>query len=328
MRQITRLSRSEGNGDGQNAPCSRRSVQPDPASGATAMQVFAHHAHVFPASVNPNGTVERLLALLDACAIDGAVCFAPFPHQMTAAGVDPIEWLAKELAPHDRLEGFGTLDLRRENTSRSVTDQVRRIKDLGLLGIKMHPNAQEFDLLSPEAFEGYAAAQEHGLFLTFHSGVHHYRIKHYDVLKFDEVAEHFPELRFSLEHVGGYHFFPQALAVIVNRIPFPPVPGRRCMVYGGLTSVFTPHYNRYWYMPPERLNEAVLQATPDQLIFGLDFPYNLEENTLLALQTLRGLGLEPHQLAKILGGNIREALGLPPMQPSAPRTQLEHVGPH
>ena len=292
------------------------------------MQVFANHAHVFPSSLNPGGTIDRLLSLLDACEIDGAVCFAPFAHQSKAGDPDPVEWLARELSRRSRLCGFGTVDLRRENTDLSIADQVRRIKDLGLLGIKMHPNAQQFDLLSPEAFEAYAAAQEYGLFVTFHSGVHHYRIKHYNVLNFDEVAEHFPDLRFSLEHVGGYHFFPQALAVIVNRIPFPPVPGRRCMVYGGLTSVFTPDYNRYWYMPRERLMEAVLQATPDQLIFGLDFPYNLEENTLFALQTLRSLGLEQHQLAKILGGNLREALGLPPAQAAVPQGQLERVGPH
>ena len=294
---------------------------------ATSMHVFAHHAHVFPASVNPNGTIDRLLQMLDACGIDEAVCFAPFAHQAKGAGVDPVEWLARELARRERLYGFGTVDLRRENTMLPVADQVRRIREFGLRGIKMHPNAQQFDLLSPEAFEAYAAAQKHGLFVTFHSGVHHYRIKHYNVLKFDEVAHHFPSLRFSLEHVGGYHFFPEALAVIVNRIPFPPVPGRRCNVYGGLTSVFTPHYNRYWYMSRERLTEAVLQATPDQLIFGLDFPYNLEDNTLMGLQALRSLGLEPQQLAKILGGNLRDALGLPPVQAAVAQKKLEPVAP-
>jgi predicted TIM-barrel fold metal-dependent hydrolase len=174
----------------------------------------------------------------------------------------------------------------------------------------MHPNAQEFDILAPEAMEAYAAAEEQGLFITFHSGVHAARIRDYEVLKFDEVAEHFPSLRVSMEHMGGYSFFNEALAVIVNRIPFPPVPGKRCMVYGGLTSVFTPHYCRFWYMNRERLLEAVAQATADQLIFGLDFPYNQEENTKLALTTLNELGLPQEQLAKILGGNLREALGM------------------
>ena len=266
--------------------------------------VLAHHAHVFPESVNPGGSVDRLLRLLDACDIGGAVCFAPFPHQMP--GTDPVQWLASEIRGRDRLHGFGTVDVRRHD----LRDQVRRIADAGLRGIKLHPNAQEFDLLGDAALEIYAAAQDEDLFLTFHSGVHHYRIKHYNVLGFDEIAYNFRKLRISLEHVGGYSFFNEALAVIVNNIPFPPEPGKRPRVFGGLTSVFTPHYNRFWHMPRERLVEAVAQAGAEQLIFGLDFPYNLEENTKLGLETLRGLGLPAEDLALILGGNLRRELGI------------------
>ena len=249
--------------------------------------VLAHHAHVFPPSVNANGTADRLLRLMDECGIDQAVCFAPFAHQVQALGIDPVAWLADELKSRPRLYGFGTVDVRR----RDLRDQVRRIAGFGFRGIKVHPNAQEFDMLGEAALELYGAAQDENLFLTFHSGVHHYRIRHYNVLNFDEIAWNFPKLRLSLEHVGGYSFFPEALAVIVNNIPFPPRPGERPRVFGGLTSVFTPHYNRFWYMPRERLLEAVAQAGASLLIFGLDFPYNLEDNTKLGLRTLRELGL-------------------------------------
>jgi predicted TIM-barrel fold metal-dependent hydrolase len=269
-------------------------------------QVLAHHAHVFPEAVNPAGTMERLLRLMDDCGIDGAVCFAPFAHQLEGTGIDRVAWLAAELKNQPRLHGFGTVDMRRPD----LRDQVRRIADAGFRGIKVHPNAQEFDMLGDAAFQLYAAAQDQDLFLTFHSGVHHYRIRHYNVLGFDEIAFNFPKLRFSLEHIGGYSFFHEALAVIVNNIPFPPRQGDRPRVFGGLTSVFTPHYNRFWYMSRERLIEAVAQAGAAQLIFGLDFPYNLEDNTRLALRTLRELGLPDADLALILGGNLRRELGL------------------
>jgi len=268
--------------------------------------VLAHHAHVFPPSVNANGTADRLLRLMDECGIDQAVCFAPFAHQVQALGIDPVAWLADELKSRPRLYGFGTVDVRR----RDLRDQVRRIAGFGFRGIKVHPNAQEFDMLGEAALELYGAAQDENLFLTFHSGVHHYRIRHYNVLNFDEIAWNFPKLRLSLEHVGGYSFFPEALAVIVNNIPFPPRPGERPRVFGGLTSVFTPHYNRFWYMPRERLLEAVAQAGASLLIFGLDFPYNLEDNTKLGLKTLRELGLSESDLALILGGNLRRELGI------------------
>lgn len=270
------------------------------------LRIFANHAHVFPESVNPGGTIARLLRVLDACGIEQAVCFAPFSNQVEGARIDPNRWLAGELAGQTRLVGFGTLDLSRDD----VAGQVKRIAELGFRGIKMHPNAQAFDILCPAAMEAYAAAQDLGLFITFHSGVHHYRIAHYNVLKFDEVAYHFPDLRFSLEHVGGYAFFNEALAVITNNIPFPPIPGRKPRVYGGLTSIFTPDYVRMWYMPPERMRELIAQAGAEQLIFGLDFPYNLEKNTRTALQTFTQLGLPDFQLRMILGDNLREVLNL------------------
>jgi len=269
------------------------------------MKIFAHHAHVFPEGINPDGTIDRLTKLLDHCEIANAVCFSPFHNQVKGTDIDPVQWLKKELAHRPRLRGFGTVDVHRDD----VADQVRAIADAGFRGIKMHPQAQEFALLSPEAFKAFEAAEKHNLFITFHSGVHHYRIKDYRVLDFDEIAHHFPELRFSLEHVGGYSFFADALAVIVNRIPFPPVPGKRCMVFGGLTSVFTQDYNRFWYMCRERMLELIAQVGPQQLIFGLDFPYNLEENTLTALATLKGLGLAPDDLALILGGNLCREMG-------------------
>lgn len=269
------------------------------------MKIFAHHAHVFPETVKPAGSIDRLLRLLDTCQIDHAVCFAPFDYQLRGTDMVPNQWLARQLTSQPRLRGFGTIDVYRND----VDEQVRIAADLGFKGLKVHPQAQEFALLSPEAFKLYAAAEKAGLFITFHSGVHHGRIKSYRVLDFDEVAHHFPALKFSLEHVGGYSFFAEALAVIVNRIPFPPKPGQRCLVFGGMTSIFTQDYNRFWYMNRERMNELIAQAGVNQLIFGLDFPYNLEENTQTALATLRGLGLPEADLALILGGNLCRELG-------------------
>jgi predicted TIM-barrel fold metal-dependent hydrolase len=175
------------------------------------VKIFAHHAHVFPASLNEAGTVDRLLAMLDACGIEGAVCFAPYPHQLEKQN----QWLAKEIKGQPRLAGFGTIDLKRDD----IEDQVSEAADLGFRGLKLHPNAQEWDLLAAPAFEVYEAAEGADLLCTFHSGVHAHRLRDYNVINFDEVAYHFPKLRFTLEHVGGYHFFHEALGVIFNNYP-------------------------------------------------------------------------------------------------------------
>jgi len=125
-----------------------------------SINIFANHAHVFPARLNADATVDRLLRLMDVCGIAEAVCFAPFPHQVEGTDIVPNHWLAEEIARHERVYGFGTLDLRRVHVREPIEDQVKRIADLGLRGIKMHPNAQQFDILSREAMVAYKAAEE------------------------------------------------------------------------------------------------------------------------------------------------------------------------
>jgi predicted TIM-barrel fold metal-dependent hydrolase len=268
--------------------------------------ILAHHAHVFPEAVNAKGTIDRLLRLLDACDIAQAVCFAPFAQQMDD-GADPVTWLAAQLANSDRLFGFATVDFAKTD----FKDQIRRIRDLGFKGIKLHPNVQEFDILGEKALQVYDEAERQNLFLTFHSGVHHYRLSHYAVWKFDEVVWRFPTLRISLEHVGGYSYFNDALAIIVNGIPFPPIAGKRPRVFGGLTSVFTKDFLRFWYMDDDRLREAILQGGATQFFFGLDFPYNLEENTKIGISRIRAIKLSAEDEALILGGNLRREMGYP-----------------
>ena len=51
--------------------------------------------------------------------------------------------------------------------------------------------------MGDKACEVYSAAQENGLFLSFHTGLHWHRIADYQPLLFDEVAWNFPR-RISL----------------------------------------------------------------------------------------------------------------------------------
>jgi predicted TIM-barrel fold metal-dependent hydrolase len=290
----------------------RISRDDDPAEDHSPMSIsiLANHAHVFPEAVNPNATIDRLLRLLDTCGIAQAICFAPFGQQVDGFDLPGGHnaWLARELKRHgDRLYGFGTIDFRRDD----IAAQVREAVDLGFRGLKLHPNTQRFDILGEKQLAAYAAAEAANLFLTFHSGVHHYRLANYRVTKFDEVAHQFPRLRFTLEHVGGYSFFNEALAVIFNNIPFPPNPAKpRGNVFGGLTSCFTPNYLRFWYLSPERLQELLMQVGAEYLIFGMDFPYNLEENISFGLKRLAEEVPDAAQRALILGGNLRRELGL------------------
>jgi predicted TIM-barrel fold metal-dependent hydrolase len=267
-------------------------------------KITAHHAHVFPEHIREEGSVQRLLTLMDNCEISGAVCFTPFNDQLDGV-IDGNSWLANEIKQHSELIGFGTIDFTRDD----MVDQVERIYDLGFRGIKLHPAYQKFNILSLKSRQVYEAAQRRNLFLTFHTGIHWHRISDYRVDMFDEIVANYPQLRFSMEHVGGYHYFPEALAVIVNNLRSDNGVWKG-PVYAGLTSVFTRHINRFWHLQQEQIEELVAQAGASQIIFGLDFPYNKEKETLIALERIRALPINDEERGLILGGSLKNVLGL------------------
>jgi uncharacterized protein len=266
---------------------------------------LAHHAHVFPASIKAEGTIDQLLRHLDACDIARAVCFPPFAEQIPTDGKSHNDWLAQQLKSQDRLYAFGTLDFSRDD----LVGQVKHIVGLGFKGIKIHPPSQKVNILSPRIWEVYAAAEEAGLFLTFHTGIHHQRLRDARVIDWDDICRSFPKLRFSMEHVGGWSFFHEAVAVMANNTPPPWEPGS-CPVFAGMTSIYSPDTLPFWFMSKERMLELIRQTSVNQLIFGLDFPYNDIAATNRGIETIRALELSAADTAKIFGGNLRRVLGI------------------
>lgn len=261
-------------------------------------EIFAHHAHVFPASAFPGGTIDDLLRTMDDCGIARCVAFAPFSRYV--GDMDANAWLAGAIRSEDRLTGFGVINMDRED----VEAQVDRIPEHGLRGIKMHPAFQRFPLMGEKARRVYARAEELGLFISFHTGIHWHRISEYNMLLFDEVAFHYPALHFSLEHAGGYCFFQDAMAVLLNNAAQTP------RVYAGMTSVCDRDMNRFWYLNDQQILDLIWLAGDDRLIFGLDFPYNDREKIAQAIRRFEDMDLSEETKDKLFGGNIVRALNI------------------
>ena len=272
-------------------------------------RIFANHAHLFPKNTKPNGDIDCLKELLDACEIEKPVCFSPFRYQMDmyaqTTGQNPCEWVAEEIKNDSRFIGFGTIDFEAGN----LKEQVKKVADLGLKGLKIHPAAQEVKIDSPQLFEVYEQAQEQGLFISFHTGLHWHRIADYQMLLFDEVAYNFPKLRFSMEHIGGYSFFKEALLVMNNNSR-----SEIDHVYAGWTSIGmeTDEMGNVrqgaWSLTDDDLCTLVHQAGYKTSIFGLDTPYNGIEKTQKAIDRIKNLPITEEAKRCILGENLRTIL--------------------
>ena len=264
--------------------------------------IFANHAHLYPREIRDNADAAALLEFLDETGIDRAVAFAPFPHRLKeenfAEGHN--KWLYNEIKNEKLLTGFGTVDF-----DKDVSDEVKRIADYGFKGIKLHPQAQEFAIDGEKAFKVYAEAEKLGLFISFHTGIHWHRLRDSRVILFDEVGWNFPTLKFSMEHIGGYHFFNEALAVMVNN-------SREGTgdVYAGWTTIRDRYGKDCWALTDEQLETVVLQTGEDHSIFGIDFPFCKKEDIIWDIDRINRLNLTNECKEKILGKTLEKVLGL------------------
>ena len=229
---------------------------------------------------------------MDDCEIDQCVCFAQFFEW--GSDYDTNEYLYDAIKNKDEFVGFGVIDF----NNKDFAGQINKMKNYGFKGIKLHPAVQHFRIDSPETFKVYEEAEKLDMFLSFHTGVHGGRLVNESLLLFDEAAHHFPNLKFSLEHVGGYCFFNEALAVIMNN------PGR---VFAGLTSIY--EYGM-WYLDDKKMFDLLSIAGAEKCIFGLDFPWNNSEKTKKAIEYIKQLNIDETSKEKILGGNLRRVLNL------------------
>lgn len=271
-------------------------------------KIFANHAHVFPKGSKDNAQLENLKDLMEKCGIEGAVCFAPFNHQTERVGItiNQNKWLYEEIKNEKNLIGFGTINF----DIGSINSQVKEIKELGFKGIKIHPAAQEVKVDGRELFEVYAEAEKQGLFVSFHTGLHWHRIRDYSMLLFDEVAYNFPNLKFSMEHVGGYSFFREALLVMNNN------ERKGNNIYAGLTSISMEEdalgnlRQGAWSLTDDDLCTLIHQTGEKNSIFGLDFPYKNVEYTKNAIERIKNLPITEDAKKGILGENLKAVLNL------------------
>jgi hypothetical protein len=156
---------------------------------------------------------------------------------------------------------------------KDVLDEVERCRELGLVGVKLGPNYQEFDPLCEEALRLYAYCERHGLPILFHQGASPIRtapLRYTYPLVTDEVALRFPELRIIMAHMG--HPWGKETVVTIRKHPH---------VYADVSSI----YLRPWVCY-ESLRAAVEWGCTHKLLLGSDYPI---ASTAEAIAGLRGV---------------------------------------
>lgn len=183
-----------------------------------------------------------------------------------------------------------------------VLEEIERAtQDLGLRGIKLGPNYQNFDPLGPEAFRVYRRAEELGLPILFHQGTSPVQFADLDYAHprhIDRLAMAFPSLKIVMAHMG--HPWQADCCVVIRKHP---------NVYADISAQF---YRPWSYYNALRL--ATEWGVLDKLLFGSDYPFATPRETLDALyrvnDVIEGTRLPPVPIRELERIAQRDSLAL------------------
>lgn len=266
--------------------------------GAPAPRVIDVHTHAFADALAPraittlseqsglkaytDGTVAGLSAEADRAGV--AVCVVQPVATKPGQVVTINDWAAG--AQTDRVRFFGAMHP-------GFTDpavELARISALGLCGIKLHTEYQEFHPDEDRMAPIYEAAVANGLPILFHAGEDEFLPTLFGAAgAFARMLDRWPELTAILAHMGGYRQWPAVRKHVV---------GRDCYLD---TSYALGH------MPEDDFLAMVADHGSDRVLFGSDAPW---DDMAAQVERVRSLMLPPEDRDAILGGNAARLLRL------------------
>lgn len=188
------------------------------------------------------------------------------------------------------LYSFGTVHPDSDN----AIEEIRRIKSLGMRGIKFHSEYQKFCPDEERMFPIYEKISELGLIALFHGG--------YDPFGEGEIrctpermaraVEKFPELTFVVAHVGGLNMWDDVEKHLAGKFD---------NLYLDVSVVAS------FNMDKKQLLRIIQAHGADKILFGSDCPW---DNPADEINMINVLPLSEDDREKIFFRNARKLLGL------------------
>jgi uncharacterized protein len=192
--------------------------------------------------------------------------------------------------------GFGSVDPLK---GPRAVEELDRIADLGLKGVKLHPSLQAFAPNEERHWPLYERCQELGLSVLFHTGTsgigagqpggQGIRIDLARPILLDAPAAAFPDLKIIAAHFG-YPWHLELLAMALHKTN----------IYIDISG------SAPRYIPSEVMRD-MKGRLQGQFLFGSDYPFLQPQRCLDELQTLE---IPPAALQKLLVDNGRRLLGI------------------
>jgi predicted TIM-barrel fold metal-dependent hydrolase len=152
-------------------------------------------------------------------------------------------------------------------------EELVRIKELGLYGIKLHPDYQEFFADDERVFGIYRKCAELGLPVLFHAGLDAISPEtiHCTPAMAARVLEAVPDLTAIFAHMGGNTLWKDV---------YEQIAGKNCYL--------DTSYTHSWE-DDELMKSIIRKHGSNRILFASDFPWDTPDNTV---EKLMSLGLD------------------------------------
>lgn len=255
-------------------------------------RIIDFHTHAFPEMVEEKaikhlgrhyrieipyrGRIEDLMESAAKINAEKLVIHASATHAGQVENVN--NWIASIIS--SKIIGFGTL----HPDYPYVEKELDRIERLGLQGIKLHPEFQQFNIDDPKMFPIYEAISER-LPILMHVGDE--ALEYSSPKKLARVLDKFPKLRVVAAHLGGYAKWDEAKKFLIGR------------------DIFLDTSSTLWRLEPEEAVLLIRNHGVNKVVFGTDYPITSHQEEL---DRFMALPLTDAEREKILFSNAHRLL--------------------
>lgn len=261
--------------------------------------VIDAHCHVYPEKIASravagtdkfygvtsfcNGTVAELLQHGTAAGVDHFVVqsVATTPKQVGSIN----EFIAATVAESSgKMTGLGTL----HPDSADQAADVKKVKELGLKGVKLHPDIQNFKIDDYRCLKIYELCEREGLPILMHTGDHRYDNSNPNRLL--PVLKIYSELTVIGAHLGGWSVWEDAARELA-----------------GLPNLYVDCSSTMGFIDLKTTKELIEKFGTDRVLFGTDYPMWAPKKEL---ENFFNLGLSEEDNLKILSENAKKLFGI------------------
>ncbi len=256
------------------------------------------HVHIFPEKIASKAlagleqqygvsacgeaTVSGIHTSMQAAGVDASVILSV---ATTPAQVESINnWVAEVVKTDNSFIGLGAM----HPDYPDIENEIQRMRELGLKGIKLHSEFQHFIPDEERMFRIYEALGD-DMVLVFHAGdeVIPVREIHTTPIRLSNVLDSFPELKIVAAHLGGHRCWDEVESHLLGKNIYLdtayvyPVPGHE-------------------HITLERMVNMIEAHGFERVMFGTDYPFRDQGQEV---NNIRNLGIDEKHMEMIMGTN-------------------------